>query len=112
MDTRKADAPHLLPELLEHYPSECESAKKVPHCLVDLLAVCEALKDCNMDPSRLQNMSPYGVGSSGSLSGSSGHHHRHSWIEVTARGSVVDFSNGPQDVDSVSSSPGLPRVSF
>lgn len=76
------------------------------------MAVCEALKACGMDPIRLQNLSPYGAGSAGPLSNGAGHNHRHSWVEVGARGSVVDFSNGPQDVDSVTSSPGLPRVTI
>lgn len=112
VETRRTDAPHLLPELLEHYPSDCEAAKKVPHALIDQLAVCESLKAAGMDPTRLQQFSPYGAGAAGPLSGGPGHHHRHSWVEVTARGSVVDIGNGPPDVDSISSSPGLPRVSF
>lgn len=34
-DSRKEETPHLLPELLVHYPADCEAASKVPHLLVD-----------------------------------------------------------------------------
>lgn len=109
VETRRSDAPHLLPELLPHYPLDNESAKKLPHAMVDQMAVCEALKVSGMDSTRLSQGLPYGAGAPGPLSSQ---HHRHSWVEVGARGSVVDIANGPQDVDSVSSSPGLPRVNI
>lgn len=35
VDARKAEAPQLLPELLIHYPSDCEVANKLPHLMVD-----------------------------------------------------------------------------
>lgn len=72
------------------------------------LEICECLKISGLDPTRLQQISPYGAGGPGILAGS----HRHSWVEMGARGSVIEIANGPQDVDSVSSSPGMTRVSF
>lgn len=65
------------------------------------------MKSGGLDPSRLAQTSPYGAGGPGIVSGT----HRHSWVEVTARGSVVDIASA-QDVDSVSSSPGIQRVSY
>lgn len=71
------------------------------------MAVCDCVKSGGLDPSRLAQTSPYGAGGPGVVAGSQ----RHSWVEVGARGSVVDI--GPtQDVDSVSSSPGVQRVKF
>lgn len=69
------------------------------------MAVCDFLKAGGLEPSRLAQTSPYGAGGPGVVAGN----HRHSWIESSARGSVVDISAG-QDVDSVSSSPGVQRV--
>lgn len=70
------------------------------------MAVCECVKAGGLDPSRLAQTSPYGAGGPGIIAGSQ----RHSWIETGARGSVVELVSG-QDVDSVSSSPGVQRVS-
>lgn len=70
------------------------------------MEVCESLKTSGLDSARLQQMSPYGAGAPGVLAGS----HRHSWVEMGARGSVIEISNGPQDVDSETSSPGMTRV--
>ncbi|GLV39615.1 stambha A [Carabus blaptoides fortunei] len=103
--TRKVDAAHLIPDLHDHYPNEYESAKKLPHILVDQMAVCDCLKTCGIDVTRLAQGSPYGAGARGILAGP----HRHSWVEIGARGSIIEISSGPQDVDSVSSSPGMQR---
>lgn len=35
INARKQEAPHLLPELLMHYPTNSDLANKVPHLLVD-----------------------------------------------------------------------------
>lgn len=69
------------------------------------MAVCECIKSGGLDPSRLAQTSPYGAGGPGVIAGSQ----RHSWVEVGARGSVIDIGT-TQDVDSVSSSPGIQRV--
>lgn len=71
------------------------------------MAVCECLKNGGLDPSRLQQTSPYGAGGPGIIAATQ----RHSWIETGARGSVVELITG-QDVDSVSSSPGVQRVIY
>lgn len=71
------------------------------------MAVCEYIKSGGLDPSRLQQTSPYGAGGPGIIAGSQ----RHSWVESGARGSVVELISG-QDVDSVSSSPGVQRVNM
>lgn len=71
------------------------------------MAVCECLKSGGLDPSRLQQTSPYGAGGPGIMASSQ----RHSWIEAGARGSVVELITG-QDVDSVSSSPVAQKVRF
>ncbi|XP_044264219.1 protein EFR3 homolog cmp44E isoform X1 [Tribolium madens] len=103
VEARTQEAPHLLPDLMVHYPQDSEVANKVPHLLVDQMAVCENLKSGGIDPSRLAQTSPYGAGGPGVVGGGQ----RNSWIE-TARGSVIDI-NAPQEVDSVSSSPGVQR---
>lgn len=68
--------------------------------------MCECIKIGGLDPSRLAQTSPYGAGGPGLVSAQ----HRHSWVEVTARGSLVDIPG--QEVDSVSSSPGVQRVNI
>lgn len=35
VEARKQEAPHLLPELLMHYSSDCEGANKLPHLMLD-----------------------------------------------------------------------------
>lgn len=39
VEARKADAQHLLPDLLLHYSQNCELANKLPHLLVDQVNV-------------------------------------------------------------------------
>ncbi|KAK4885965.1 hypothetical protein RN001_002236 [Aquatica leii] len=102
---RKSEAPHLLPDLLEQYPSKAEMANKLPHLLIDKIAVCEYLNSSGLDSSRLLQMSPYGAGKLGVTGAGT---HRHSWVEAGARGSIVELP-GTQEVDSVSSSPGVQR---
>lgn len=69
------------------------------------MAVCEFLKSSGLDAARLAQTSPYGAGGPGINAGSQ----RHSWVETGARGSIVEIS-GVQEVDSVSSSPGVQKV--
>lgn len=73
--------------------------------MVDQVAICDCIKIGGMDPSRLAQMSPYGAGGPGVVSGN----HRHSWVEASARGSAVEI-NTTMEVDSVSSSPGVQKV--
>lgn len=70
------------------------------------MAVCEFVKQGGIDPSRLQQTSPYGAGGPGLIAGSQ----RNSWIENGARGSIVEIP--VQEVDSAASSPGVQRVSL
>lgn len=70
------------------------------------MAVCEYVKQGGIDPSRLQQTSPYGGGGPGLIVGSQ----RNSWIENGARGSIVELP--VQEVDSAASSPGVQRVSL
>lgn len=35
VEQRKQEAPHLLPDLLAHYPAGAEVANKLPHLLID-----------------------------------------------------------------------------
>ncbi|KAK9737115.1 hypothetical protein QE152_g10986 [Popillia japonica] len=100
---RKREAPHLLPDLQEQYPANCELANKLPHLLVDQMALCEYVKSGGLDPARLAQTSPYGAGGPGVVVGNP----RRSWVE-NPRGSVVEISN-VAEVDSVSSSPGVQR---
>lgn len=102
---RRNEAPHLLPDLQEHYPANCELANKLPHLLVDQMALCEYVKNGGLDPTRLAQTSPYGAGGPGAIMGNP----RRSWIEMGPRGSVVEIGN-VAEVDSVSSSPGVQRV--
>ncbi|KAF7284398.1 protein EFR3 homolog stmA isoform X2 [Rhynchophorus ferrugineus] len=104
VECRKEEAPHLLPDMLSHYPSGCEPASKVPHLLVDQMAICDYLKSSGIDPSRLTQTSPYGAGGPGMIVGSQ----RHSWMEPNPRGSVIEISS-VHDVDSAASSPGVTR---
>lgn len=106
ISARKREAPHLLPNLQEQYPANCEVANKLPHLLVDQMALCEYVKSGGLDPTRLAQTSPYGAGGPGAVVGNS----RRSWVEMSARGSVVEIGN-VAEVDSVSSSPGVQRVS-
>lgn len=69
------------------------------------MAVCEYVKLGGLDPSRLQQTSPYGAGGPGIALGSQ----RNSWIESGARGSIVELP--AQEGDSASSSPRVERVS-
>lgn len=71
------------------------------------MAICEYVKAGGLDPARLAQTSPYGAGGPGVVAGN----HRHSWVESGARGSIMELPGG-QDVDSVSSSPGVQRVSL
>ncbi|CAH1970258.1 unnamed protein product [Acanthoscelides obtectus] len=100
---RQEEAPHLLPDLLDHYGVDCEPANKVPHLLIDQMAVCECVKQGGIDPSRLQQTSPYGAGGPGIIVGNQ----RNSWIENGARGSLIELPAA--EVDSAASSPGVQR---
>ncbi|XP_071054459.1 protein EFR3 homolog cmp44E isoform X2 [Onthophagus taurus] len=101
---RKQDAPHLLPDLLERYPANCELANKLPHLLIDQMAICEYLKAGGLDPTRLAQTSPYGAGAPGTSSGMQ----RHSWVELSARNSVAELGN--VEIDSANSSPGVQKM--
>ncbi|CAH1183017.1 unnamed protein product [Ceutorhynchus assimilis] len=104
VEARKEEAPHCLPDMLSHYPGECEPANKIPHLLVDQMAVCDYLKASGIDSSRLSQTSPYGAGGPGVIAGSQ----RHSWMETSARGSIMEIQS-VHEVDSAASSPGLAR---
>ncbi|XP_018576301.1 protein EFR3 homolog cmp44E isoform X1 [Anoplophora glabripennis] len=103
VEQRKQEAPHLIPDLLTHYPANTEVANKLPHLLIDQMAVCEYVKLGGLDPSRLQQTSPYGAGGPGIALGSQ----RNSWIESGARGSIIELP--AQEGDSASSSPRVER---
>ncbi|XP_030764003.1 protein EFR3 homolog cmp44E isoform X2 [Sitophilus oryzae] len=104
IEARREEAPHLLPDMLSHYPSECESASKLPHLLVDQMAICDYLKSSGIDSSRLSQTSPYGAGGPGIIVGSQ----RHSWMEPNPRGSIIEIPSA-HEVDSAASSPGVTR---
>ncbi|XP_066262550.1 protein EFR3 homolog cmp44E isoform X1 [Euwallacea similis] len=104
IEARREEAPHCLPEMLSHYPANCESINKMPHLLVDQMAVCDYLKSSGIDASRLTQTSPYGAGGPGVLAGSQ----RHSWMETGARGSIMEIPS-VHEVDSAASSPGVSR---
>lgn len=70
------------------------------------MAVCEYVKAGGIDPSRLQQTSPYGAGGPGIIAGSQ----RNSWIDTGSRGSVTELA--VNEVDSTASSPGYQRVDF
>nr|CAH7716744.1 unnamed protein product [Callosobruchus chinensis] len=103
LSARQQESPYLLPELLDHYGVDCEMANKVPHLLIDQMAVCDCVKQGGIDPSRLQQTSPYGAGGPGIIVGTQ----RNSWIENGARGSIIELP--AQEVDSAASSPGVQR---
>ncbi|XP_044744134.1 protein EFR3 homolog cmp44E isoform X2 [Coccinella septempunctata] len=104
IEARRQEAPHLLPEFMVHYPSNSEGAGKVPHLLIDQMAVCEYVKSHGIDASRLLQTSPYGAGGPGIVAAGA---HRNSWID-TARGSITELA-GVNEVDSAASSPGVQR---
>lgn len=104
VDARKQEAPHLLPEFMVHYPTNSEGAGKVPHLLIDQMAVSDFVKQGGIESSRLLQTSPYGVGGPGVVATGG---HRNSWID-TARGSITEMT-GTQEVDSAASSPGVQR---
>lgn len=39
VEDRREEAQHLLPDLLSHYPTNCESANKLPHLMVDQVII-------------------------------------------------------------------------
>lgn len=43
IEARKEEAPHLLPELQSHYATNCETANKLPHLMVDQVSFCSLL---------------------------------------------------------------------
>ncbi|ENN74642.1 hypothetical protein D910_09626 [Dendroctonus ponderosae] len=104
IEARREEASYCLPEMLTQYPAHCESISKMPHLLVDQMAVCEYLKASGIDPSRLAQTSPYGAGGPGAIAGSQ----RHSWMEAGARGSIMEIPS-VHEVDSAASSPGVTR---
>lgn len=104
VEARKEDGPHLLPDMLSHYPADCEPANKTPHLLVDQMAVCDYLKASGIDATRLSQTSPYGTGGPGMTAGTQ----RHSWMDGSARGSVMEIPS-VHEVDSAASSPGVSR---
>ncbi|KAK9873939.1 hypothetical protein WA026_002292 [Henosepilachna vigintioctopunctata] len=104
VEARRQEAPHLLPEFMVHYPSNSEGAGKVPHLLIDQMAVCEYVKSHGIDSSRLLQTSPYGAGGPGIVAAGT---HRNSWID-TSRGSITELA-GVSEVDSAASSPGVLR---
>ncbi|KAL1514341.1 hypothetical protein ABEB36_003614 [Hypothenemus hampei] len=104
VEARKEEAPHSLPEMLSHYPADLEPINKMPHLLIDQMAVYDYLKATGIDASRLSQSSPYGAGGPGLLAGG----HRHSWMDVGARGSTIEIPS-LHEVDSAASSPGVTR---
>ncbi|XP_050305560.1 protein EFR3 homolog cmp44E isoform X2 [Anthonomus grandis grandis] len=103
VEARREEAPHMLPDMMSHYPQDCEPPNKIPHLLVDQMAVCDYLKVSGIDPSRLTQTSPYGAGGPGIISSSQ----RHSWME-TGQGSLMEIPS-VHEVDSAASSPGITR---
>ncbi|KAL3286449.1 hypothetical protein HHI36_000955 [Cryptolaemus montrouzieri] len=104
VEARRQEAPHLLPEFMVHYPSNSEGAGKVPHLLIDQMAVSEYVKNHGIDASRLLQTSPYGAGGPGIVAAGA---HRNSWID-TGRSSITELT-GANEVDSAASSPGVQR---
>lgn len=45
VEQRKQEAPHLLPDLLTHYPAGAEVANKLPHLLIDQVKLILTLKN-------------------------------------------------------------------
>lgn len=110
---RSQEAPHLIGDLHDHYPLLSELGNKVPHLMFDKMTICEQLKACGVDVSRLEQSSPYSGSTAtlGHLSGmpSNQPQHRHSWVEATARGSVVELVSGCEQSDSLGNSPLVAR---
>ncbi|XP_052748022.1 protein EFR3 homolog cmp44E isoform X2 [Galleria mellonella] len=111
IESRREEAPHLLPPLQPDYPQLGPAAlpNKLPYLMIDQMAVCECLKACGVDASRLQSPSPYAAGAALALA------HRHSWVEAGAaqgRDSLADIGAPPGaglELDSAHSSPGVQR---
>ncbi|CAG4951815.1 unnamed protein product [Parnassius apollo] len=107
IEARREDAPHLLPPLLEDYDdlSPSKMPSKLPFLMIDQMAVCECVKACGLDASRMQSPLPYSAAAAALA-------HRHSWVEAGAaqgRDSLADIAAGPAELDSANSSPGVQR---
>ncbi|XP_053617864.1 protein EFR3 homolog cmp44E isoform X2 [Plodia interpunctella] len=106
---RREEAPHLLPPAPRDgdLVSASASPASLPYLMIDQLALCECLKGCGIEASRLQSPSPYSSGNAAALA------HRHSWVEAGAaagRDSLADITAGPvAELDSANSSPGVQR---
>ncbi|XP_060807321.1 protein EFR3 homolog cmp44E isoform X1 [Amyelois transitella] len=109
ISARREEAPHLLPPAPrdgDHIPSAAMPGK-LPYLMIDQMALCECLKSCGVDSSRLQSPSPYAAGHTAAVA------HRHSWVEAGAaagRDSLADITAGPvTELDSNNSSPTVQR---
>lgn len=106
IDARREESEFLLPPLLENDRVIQKTNTNLPHLMLDKLAVAECLQSAGMEHNRVQTGMPYSLNQIDQSS------HRHSWVETTplARDSLHDISNYSNDIDSVSSSPGVSKV--
>ncbi|XP_055619562.1 protein EFR3 homolog cmp44E isoform X2 [Toxorhynchites rutilus septentrionalis] len=106
IQARKEEATYLLPPLLDNDRSAPSTLNtNLPHLMIDKLAISECLQQAALEHTRVQTGTPY------SLHQSDMSAHRHSWVDTSAaRNSIVDANYN--DVESVSSSPGVQKRSL
>lgn len=122
IESRKEEAAFLLPPLLSDPQKNINL--DVPHLMLDKVRMCffslnfnfiknqclnlqmaltESLQSAGIDHMRLQTATPYSL-----IQCDSGH--RPSWVDTGNSHGSVDLGNN--DIDSISSSPGVQRVNF
>lgn len=107
IEARQEEAPYMLPPLIDPDISPQNLNTNYPHLLIDKLALSECLQTAGMEFNRVQTGNPY------SQHQTDNYQHRHSWVDPTMshKGSNPDINASyTNDVDSVSSSPGVQRV--
>lgn len=100
IEARKEEAAFLLPPLISDPQKNINL--DLPHLMFDKIALAESLQSAGIEHMRLQSATPYSL-----TQYEAGH--RPSWVDTGTSNGSVDLGN---DIDSISSSPGVQRVSF
>lgn len=110
IECRQDEAHYLLPPLIDPEIGTTQSLNSnIPTLLIDKLALAECLQNSGLEYNRVQTGNPY------SQHQTENFQHRQSWVDTSigggSKGSNSDLNSNSNDIDSVSSSPGLQRVS-
>lgn len=106
VEAREEEAPYMLPPLMDSDAHHENLNLDYPHLLIDKLALSECLQTAGMEFNRVQTGNPY------SKNQTDHYQHRQSWVDpgLLNKGSNPDLNLNNNDIDSVTSSPGVQRV--